>query len=155
MVEKLFPDFFLKNQSCAYFWINSLRYYTVCFWCMSSWGLSKNIEDKLQTTCFYLILSFLKHKKRLELVSLLYFVHDFEGKYLSCNILVIFSHRLVVFTSWDIGQYVYCNRLLIRLWRYEFWNQPYVSNQVVFSARAKSQDNNLNIFRTKRAFKME
>ena len=29
---------------------------------------------------------------------------------------------LVAFTSWDIGQYVYCNSLLSRLWRNKFWN---------------------------------
>ena len=33
----------------------SLKFYAVCFYCMSSWGLSKYIENKLQTTCFYLI----------------------------------------------------------------------------------------------------
>ena len=31
-------------------------------------------------------------------------------------------HCLVAFTSWDIGQYVYCNYLLTRFWRHEFWN---------------------------------
>ena len=29
---------------------------------------------------------------------------------------------LVAFTSWDIGQYVYCNRLLTRLPLQKFWN---------------------------------
>ena len=28
-------------------------------------------------------------------------------------------HCLIAFTSWDIGQYVYCNCLLIRLWRHK------------------------------------
>ena len=29
---------------------------------------------------------------------------------------------LAAFTSWDIGQYVYCNFLLTSLWRHKFWN---------------------------------
>ena len=33
VVEKLFPDLFLKNQK--YFWINSSNFYTVYFYCMS------------------------------------------------------------------------------------------------------------------------
>ena len=60
MVEKLVPDPFLKNQNWAYLWINSLKFYRVCFYCMASWGLLKHIEIKLQTTCFHLILSFFK-----------------------------------------------------------------------------------------------
>ena len=31
MVEKLFPDPFLKNQNSACLWINSLTFYRVCF----------------------------------------------------------------------------------------------------------------------------
>ena len=55
VVEKLFPDTFLKIQNWAYLWINSLKGYTVCFYCMPSSGLSKYIETKLQITCFYLL----------------------------------------------------------------------------------------------------
>ena len=53
-VEKLFPDHFLKNQNCEYLWINILKFYAACLYCMPSWELSKYIETKLQTTCFYL-----------------------------------------------------------------------------------------------------
>ena len=49
---------FLRTQNWAYLWINSLKFYTICFHCMPSWGLSKCIETKLQTTCFYLMKSF-------------------------------------------------------------------------------------------------
>ena len=81
LVEKLFPDSFLENQNLAYLWINSLEIYTVCFYCMPSYVLSKNVETKLQTTCFYLIYSFLKKQQRdLELVSLTDFVHYFWRK---------------------------------------------------------------------------
>ena len=64
MVEKLFPD------PWAYLWINTLKFYTVCFYCMPSWGLSKYIETKLQTTYFYLVWWILKKQRALELVSL-------------------------------------------------------------------------------------
>ena len=36
VVEKLFLDPSLKNQNWAYLWINSLKFYTVCFYCMPS-----------------------------------------------------------------------------------------------------------------------
>ena len=55
MVGKLFPEPFSKNQNWAYFWINVLKFYTACFYCMPSWGLSKYIEIKLQITWSYLI----------------------------------------------------------------------------------------------------
>ena len=58
MVEKLFPDLFLKNEDWTYLWINSPKLYTVCFYCMPSWGLLQYIETKLQTTCFYLLWEF-------------------------------------------------------------------------------------------------
>ena len=45
VVEKLFPDLFLQNQNWAYLWINSLKSYTACFYCMPSWDLSKYIES--------------------------------------------------------------------------------------------------------------
>ena len=31
LVEKLFPGLFLKNQNCAYLWINILKFCTFCF----------------------------------------------------------------------------------------------------------------------------
>ena len=64
-VEELFPDPFLENQNEVYSWISNLKFYTVCFYCMPSWELSKYIETKLQTTCFYFIED-LKNKKRSE-----------------------------------------------------------------------------------------
>ena len=58
VVEKLLPDSFLKNWNWAYLWINNVKFYTICFYCVPSWRLSKHFETKLQTSCFYLILSF-------------------------------------------------------------------------------------------------
>ena len=46
------------SESLACLWINSLKFYTVCFYCMANRGLSKYIETKLQSTCFHLTLSF-------------------------------------------------------------------------------------------------
>ena len=34
-----------KNQYWAYLWINSLKFYTTCFYFMPSWELSKYIKD--------------------------------------------------------------------------------------------------------------
>ena len=127
-MDELFPESFLKYQNWASLFINSLKLYTVCFYYMPSWRLSKYIEAKLQTTCFYFIKSFFKKNKNLELVT--------------------YFHCLAAFTSWDNG-------LLTRLWRHTFWNIPYISNQAVSFTWPKSQDKNLNILRTKRAFKIK
>ena len=45
--REIIPDSFLENQDCAYLWINNQKFYTVCFYCLSSWGLLKYIETKL------------------------------------------------------------------------------------------------------------
>ena len=57
-----------KFKLSIFFWLNSLKFYSLLY-CMPSWGLSKYIETKLQITCFYLILDFQKIKRGLELVS--------------------------------------------------------------------------------------
>ena len=44
------PRPFPKNQNWANFWIIGLKLYTVFFYCMPSWGLTKNMETELQTT---------------------------------------------------------------------------------------------------------
>ena len=50
---KLFPEHFLEDQNWAYLWINNLKLHKICFDWILSWVLSKYIETKLQTTCFY------------------------------------------------------------------------------------------------------
>ena len=123
---------------------------------MLSWGISKYIEIKLQITYFYFIYSSFKNKKKSGSSPA-----SLTVWFLKKNIsLVIFYYLtkceyLVAITSWDIEQYVYCNCLLTRLWRHKFWNWPCISNQAVFSIWPKIQDKNLNILRTKRAFKMK
>ena len=69
--------------------------------------------------------AFLKNKKKRSGISL---PVSFSAWILKKNIsVVIFNYLtkfqcLVAFTSWDFGQYVYCNCLLTRLWSQKFWN---------------------------------
>ena len=48
------PDPFLKDQ-IEYISgsINSLKFSTVCFYCMLIWDLSKHSETEMQTSCSY------------------------------------------------------------------------------------------------------
>ena len=63
VMEKVVPDPLLRNYNWAYLWINDQEFYTV-FLLYNKRGLSKYIETKVHTTCFYLLLGFLKNKKR-------------------------------------------------------------------------------------------
>ena len=152
VVEKLVPGPFLGNQKWPCLWINSLKLFTVCFYWVICWRLSKYIETKLQATCFYLKLSIKKKRSGTSLPALKLFLK---------NISLVIGYRLirfdylVAFTSWDIGKYVYYNCLLTRSWRHEFWNWFCLSNQAVFSTWPKSHDKNLTTLRTKKAFKMK
>ena len=111
--EKLFPDSFLKNLNWAYIWINSIKFIQFVF-------VDCQVDDYrsiLKLSCWPLVFVsnqapfFLKKEKE---VPLSYFLHDIWRK----NIyLVIFYyltkfHCSVVFITWDIGQYMYCNFLL-------------------------------------------
>ena len=51
-------------------------------------------------------------------------------------------------------QYVHCNCLFSSLCRHIFWNQPYLSNQIVFLPEQKIKTKFKYMSRTKRAFKM-
>ena len=150
MVEKLFPDPFLKNQNWVYLRVNSLQFYTFCFFHMPSWGLLLYTETKFQTTCFYSnkqINLFLFLKKS---PCLIYCI--IENIYIVILCYVTKFHCLVDFALWDIGQYVYCSCLLTRLWLHKF---SYLSNQAVFSSWPNSRDKNLIILRMKKALKMQ
>ena len=50
------PGPFSEKLKLSNLWINSLKFYTVCFYYMPSWGLSKYAENKLHTTCLYIII---------------------------------------------------------------------------------------------------
>ena len=80
VVEKLVPDPFLKSHKLAYLRTNTLKFYTVSFYCMSSWGLLQYFETKQQTTCLPHIKVFWKIKRGLELVSVHHVLHGFWRK---------------------------------------------------------------------------
>ena len=116
---------------------------------MLSWGLSKYTETKLQTAYFHFIYSFfLKKYRKVSGTSLpaSFLAWFFWGKYFSWYVLLNnqMSDNLCFVR---IGQCVYCNCLLIRLWRHKSWNWFNLFNQV--------QDKNLNILGIKRVFKLK
>ena len=63
-VEEPFPGSFLKAQNWVYVWINSPKFCTVCFYCMTSWVLSKYIETKPRPPGFTSFKAFSKNKRR-------------------------------------------------------------------------------------------
>ena len=128
VVEKLFPDPFLKNQNWAYLWIKILKFYIFFFVCQ--------VEDYrkwLELSCWPLVVTsynkgFLKNRKGSWTSLPALFSAWFSKENIS---VVIFYYLtkfqcLVAFNLWDIGQYVYCNCLLTMLWRQKFWNWPYL-----------------------------
>ena len=48
LVERLVPDSFRKCENWANLWIDSLKFFTVRFYFVPSWELSKYIETKLK-----------------------------------------------------------------------------------------------------------
>ena len=106
VVKKLVLNLFQKDQSWAYLWINSLKLYTVCLYCMPSWGLSKYIETNLQTTCFCFFIAFLKNKNRSEIS----FSSSFcAWKVFSCCILLI--HQILLSGCFCFVRYCVIYRL--------------------------------------------
>ena len=102
VVDKLFPDPFLKNQNWAYIRIISLKFYTVSFNCMTSWGLSSCISwvDLYKLKADHLLLPQIKLKKKTkrgpELVSFSHFLHDFWRKIF----LLLYSINWTNFIIW-------------------------------------------------------
>ena len=90
------PRPFSEKFKLSNLWINSLKFYTVCFDCTPCWGPSKYIETKLQTICFYHILGFLKKSRGMELVFLPHFLYNFWRKIL----LLLYSMNLPSFIAW-------------------------------------------------------
>ena len=146
MVEKLFLDPFIKNQNWAYLWINWLKFYTVCFYCMSCWGLSKYIETRLQTTCFYSYKAFLKNKKKSGTSLPALFSAWFWRKIL----LLLYSIPWPNFIVW-----LSLLRAILCICTLQLFVIQVLTSQAVFSTWPKNQDKNLNILRTKSALKMK
>ena len=95
--------------------------------------------------------AFLKSKTGLEPLSLPSFLHDFLRKIFLTRY-VLLTDQILLYDSWDIGQYMYCN-LFPNWWYPKFWNLDFYSSR--FPKWAKKLDKNLNILRRKGAFKMK
>ena len=102
VIEKLFPEPFLKNKIGLY--INSLKFYTVCLYCMPSRGLSKYFDTKLKATSLSLTLSSFKKQKEVWNQSLcLIFCMIFKEKHFSCYILL--ADQISLFDEFYIMRY--------------------------------------------------
>ena len=64
-------------------------------------------------------------------------------------------HCLIAFTSWDVGQYVYCNCFVNQVMTSSILKLTLSFWTIRFSIWPKSQDKHLNILRMKRAFKVK
>ena len=64
VVEKLSPDPLLKNENWAYLLINYLKFYTVCFYHMPSWGYQNMLRLSSKPLAITSYKAFLKNKKR-------------------------------------------------------------------------------------------
>ena len=137
VVGRLVPDPFLKNQSLAYRWINSVKYLQFVFIvCLSRW-LSMYIS---KLSCLPLALtlndSFSENKGR-PVTSLPATWTNISALLLKNTIShVIFCyltkfHCWIVFTSWIVGEYVYYYCLFFRLKNHNIWNQRWIFYQAV------------------------
>ena len=70
---------------------------------------------------------------------------SFSAFFLKKNVSLFTIFYLTKF--YFLRYWAYCNCLLTWLWRHKFWNQPYLSNQALFSTWSKRQDKYLNILR--------
>ena len=96
VVEKLVPDPFLKNQNQAYLRTNSLKFYTVCFYCVPKSRTTKRcFNDDLPLPHVKL---FYETKRGLEMFSLPHFLHDFWRKIFPMLYLVN-SPNLIIWMS--------------------------------------------------------
>ena len=119
--------------------INRLRFYAVCFIVCLSRRLSKYIEKKMLTTCFYL-------EKRRPLVSMRDFLHDFSKFYFLRYILLTDQFSL---PDWlYVAQYLYCNwlfTLVVSSLTLAFWSSG-------FPSRPKQSGQKSNYLKNKTSF---
>ena len=84
--------------------LNSLKSYTVCFYCMPSLGSLKLSCRKLAFTSYKVFFFFKKKRRSLEIFSLPHFLHDFWKKHFCCYILITDQISLSgCLYLWDIG----------------------------------------------------
>ena len=96
VVDKLFPDSFLKNQNWAYLWSNILNLYTFCFNCLPSWDYWMWLKLSCRPFAFTSYKAFLKNNKRSDTISLSHFLHDFSRK----MFLLLYSITWPKFNVW-------------------------------------------------------
>ena len=88
-------------------------------------GLSKYIKLRCWPLTFTLYKAFLKDRN----ISVTRLPVSFSAWFLEKNTFFVMFYTLtkficlVVFTSWDVGQYANCNYFLSTLW-YKVWSQP-------------------------------
>ena len=88
------------------------KFDTVCFYCIASWGLSNYIEAKLRTICLYLIWSFLRKRRGMELV----FFHFLHFRRKIFVLLSFIPDRILLPGYLHFGRY--CNMcMVIVCWR--------------------------------------
>ena len=123
MMEKIVPDPFLKYRTSKNLWINNLRFYAICFYCMSN---SRAIKlywswagDHL-LCCYIKVFQKKKEKKRGQvLVSLPYFVHDFWKKLFLIYILLNDQNLL---SAWD-------DQNAVSTQSFNNWNRKFFKNE--------------------------
>ena len=94
-------------------WINILQFvFTIC--------QVKDYRIVLKLSCSPFVLTLNQSGTSLSTLFSAWFLN----KHISFFIFYYLTkfHCLVVFISWDIGQYLYCTCLLTRLCRHKFWN---------------------------------
>ena len=73
VVEKLFPDLFLKNENLAYLWINSLKLYTIFSILYQVEDYPNILKPGYRSLAFTWYKALLENKKSL---TLAWFLHD-------------------------------------------------------------------------------
>ena len=119
----------------------------------------ENYRNTLKQSCRLLTFTpyktFFKTKKISRSSPLLHVLPDFRRKLFILLYFITWPYFIVsLLLLYETFTNVYCDCLLTRLWHHKCWNSTFLSNQAVFSTRPKSQHKNLNILRTKRAFRM-
>ena len=128
--ETIPRPFSKKSKLSISLWINILKFYLFCFIACQAENYLKWLKLSYRPPAFTSYMAFLKNKKRPGTILPASFSTWFLWKYISVGIFYYLTkvQCLVAFISWDIGQYVYFNCLLTRLWRYKFRTEPYLSN---------------------------
>ena len=121
VVDKLFPDPFSKNSKSS---ISLDQYFKVILFLFFAKLRTIESDWNCGPLAFTSFEAFLKNKKRTGTSLPGSFSRWFSKKNVS---LVIFYYLtklqcLIAFTSIDIGQYVYRDCLLTRLWCHKSWN---------------------------------